>query len=309
MRVRELLRGIPLPGIVQHEARRALPYALLLAVGLGVVVTAGAQYSNAFPSEKAPFGWPGPASFENAVAMVRSDLVLAASLPALLLGARALAGREPAGGRKAEDPDAPEGASRTREDGRSFLLQVYGIHAALLALAVVLGGALGAWGAGRTLFEAWQAFVTAHVVLVLSFYSLAFLWSSLLKEHALAAAAATWLAFLAVYEAVTRTILFRSEGYHNLAGGAFPDWFWVAQGFSPLSSYTGILILWRPRFRDYMESAALDGAALPAWLVPATFIALAAVLWIALPLALSHVAWWRRGRAALRSAAVRATRA
>lgn len=32
--------------------------------------------------------------------------------------------------------------------------------------------------------------------------------------------------------------------------------------------------------------------------MPATFIALAIVLWMAIPLALAHLAWWWRGRAA-----------
>lgn len=267
-----------LPPLVRQETRRALPWALLLALGLGAVVTVGAHYSNAFPSESQPFGWPGPASFENAVAMVRSDLVLAASVPALVLGARALVGREP-----------------TR-DRASALLSVWGVHAALLSLAVVIAAVIGAWGAGRTPPEAWFAFVTAHLVLALSFYTLAFMWACLLREHALAAALATWLVFLGMYEAITRTIVFRTEGYHALAAGAFPDWFWAAQGLSPLSSYTGILILWRPKFRDYMESAVLDGAVLPSWLVPATFVALATVLWMVLPLALGQLAWWWRGR-------------
>lgn len=290
MRVLDRLRRLPLPAILKRETKRALPYALLLALALGAVVTAGAHYSNAFPSEKAPFGWPGPASFENAVAMVRSDLVIAGSLPSLLLGARALVGRE---------------ASRERG---GVLFQVYAIHGALLALGVVAAGGLGAWGAGRTPIEAWQAFVTAHVVLALSFYSIAFMWACFLREHALAAAGAMWLAFLGLYESITRTILFRTEGYHALASGAFPEWFWAAQGVSPLSSYTGILILWRPRFRDYMETAALKEAVLPGWLVPATFVGLATLLWMVLPFALGQLAWWWRGRGA-RNATVRPTRA
>lgn len=268
------------PPLVLQEARRALPWALLLAFGLGAIVTVGAHYSNAFPSESAPYGWPGPASFENAVAMVRSDLVLAASVPALVLGAGALAAR------------APE------RDRAAALLGVWGVHAALLALAVVAAAGLGAWGAGRTPFGAWWAFVVAHAVLALSFYSLGWMWACFLRERALAVAFATWLVFLGMYEAVTRTIVFRTEGYHSLAAGAFPAWFWVAQAFSPLSSYTGILILWRPKFRDYMESAVLDGAALPGWLVPATFVALATLLWMVLPVALGQLAWWWRGRGA-----------
>lgn len=261
-----------------HELRRAAPYAILLALGLGAVVVAGAHLSNAFPSEKAPFGWPGPASFERGVAMVRSDLVLATSIPALLLGARALRSHEPS------------------KHGATSLLAVYGVHAGALALAIVLAATIGAVGAGTTPVDAWFAFVVAHVVLALSFYSLAFLFACYLREHALVAAAATWIFFLGIYEAVTRTILFRTEGYDKLSSGAFPDWFWAAQGLSPLSSYTGILILWRDRFRDYMETEALKNAVLPSWLVPATFVGLALALWMLLPLGLGLLGWWWRGR-------------
>lgn len=260
------------------ELRRAAPYALLLALGLGAVVAAGAHLSNAFPSEKAPFGWPGPASFERGVAMVRSDLVLATTLPALILGARALRGREPA------------------LHGASSLLATYGTHGALLALGVVIAATIGALGAGETPMDAWYAFVVAHAVLALSFYSLAFLCACFLREHALAGAGAIWVFFLGIYEAVTRTIVFRTEGFEKLNAGAFPDWFWAAQALSPLSSYTGILILWRERFRDYMETEVLKNAVLPAFLVPATFVAVAIVLWMLLPLGLGLLGWWWRGR-------------
>lgn len=271
---------VRLPEVLKVELRRAAPFTILLALALGAIVSAGAHYSNAFPSEKAPYGWPGPASFENAVAMVRSDIVLAASLPALLLGAFALRGREP--GR-----DAP-----------IVLLQAYSVHAILIALAVLIAAVIGSFGAARTPPDAFWAFFTAHTVLALSFYSLAFLCASLVRKHAVTVAVSVWFVFLGLYDAITRTIVFRQEGYHNLAAGGFPDWFWVAQGLSPLNSYTGILILWRPRFRDMIESAALENAVLPAWLVPATFVALAAVLWMALPFLLAQLSWWMRGRSA-----------
>jgi len=279
--------GDPMRDTILAALRQAAPYALVLALALGAVVVAGAHYSNAFPSADQPFGWPGPASFENAVAMVRGELVLAASLPALMLGARALRGRDAA------------------RDGIVPLPRLFGVHAALLGAGVALAAGIGAWGAGRVVGEAVFAFWVAHTVLALSFYSLAFLWACYLREHALAAAAATWLAFVTLYEAITRTILFRTEGYHNLQGGAFPDWFWVAQALSPLSSYTGILILWRERFRDYMERAALEGAVLPAWLVPSTFVGLALVLWILLPFLIGLAGWRWRARASLARAARR----
>jgi hypothetical protein len=266
------------PRVLLDESRRALPYVLVLAVLLGAVVVAGAHYSNAWPSEKAEYGWPGPSSLERGVAMVRSDLVLAASIPALLLGARALARRDPA------------------EEGPARLLQVYGVHAALLAAAVYVASIIGLVGSSGAPGDAVLAFWTAHTVLALSFYSLAFLWNCYLREHALAAAAATWLVFLGLYEAVARTIMFRTTGYSALMNGGFPDWFWASQAFSPLSSYTGILILWRPKFRDYMETEALKNAVLPEWLVPATFVGLAVVLWMLLPLALGTLGWWLRGK-------------
>lgn len=260
------------------ELKRAAPYAILLALGLGAVVVAGAHYSNAWPSEKAEYGWPGPASLERGVAMVRSDIVLACTIPALLLGARALARRAPA------------------LDGTLTILQVYGLHATTIAAAVLAATLIGALGAGEAPIEATFAFWTAHTVLALSFYSIAFLWSCYLREHAVAAAAATWIVFLGLYEAITRTIMFRTEGYTTITTAGFPDWFWASQALSPLSSYTGILILWRPRFRDMIEEAALANAALPSWLIPATFVGLAVALWMILPLAIGTLGWWWRRR-------------
>lgn len=261
-----------------NELRRAAPYVLLLALGLGAVVVAGAHYSNAWPSEKAEFGWPGAASLERGVAMVRSDIVLATTIPALLMGARALARRTPA------------------LDQPLSVLAVYGLHVAMIALGVLVATLVGALGAGDAPLEAGFAFWTAHTVLALSFYSIAFLWNCYLHEHAVAAAAATWIVFLGLYEAVTRTIMFRTEGYTQITNAGFPDWFWAAQGLSPLASYQGILILWRPRFRDMIEEAALENAVLPSWLVPGTFVALAVVLWMLVPLGLGLLGWWWRGR-------------
>lgn len=257
------------------EIRRAAPYALALAALLGAVVIVGAHQSNAFPSADRPFGWPGPSSLSGAVAMARADLVLAASVPALLLGAMALRGR------RAGLP----------------LALTWVTHAALVGAGVLVGALAGAAGVREAPGDALAAFVVAHGVLALSFYSIGFLWSSLLGRHALAPAAATWLFFVGIYDRVLQTMLFRKVGYHELAAGSFPDWFWVSQAFSPLSSYRGILILWRPDFRDYVEKVALEGARLPGWIVPATFVALALALWMLIPLALAHlVGWWRAQR-------------
>lgn len=266
------------PQPLVEELRRAAPYAILLALGLGAVVVAGAHYSNAWPSEKAEYGWPGPASLERGVAMVRSDLALATTIPALLLGARALAKRTPT------------------LDGPAVVLAIYGLHGALIGFAVLVATLVAIAGAGDAPFEACLAFWTAHTVLALAFYSIAFLWNCYLREHAVAAAAATWIVFLGLYEAITRTIMFRTQGYTQITNAGFPDWFWAAQGLSPLASYQGILILWRPRFRDMIEEKALENAALPAWLVPGTFVALALVLWMLVPLGLGLLGWWWRGR-------------
>ena len=263
---------------LRHELLRAAPYAVVLAILLGAVVVTGANLSNAFPSEKAPYGWPGPSKFDNAVAMVRSDLVLAASLPALALGAMALRGRSP---------------HDLRAGG---LWQVALPHMGLLGAAAFVAGGIGAVGASKTAFASWLAFSTAHALLALAFYSLGFLWSALLREWALAGAVATWVFFLGVYEGVIRTILFRTAGYHDLAAGAFPTWFYVAQGFSPLAAYRGVLILWRRGFMDYLESNTIGVAELPGWINPGTFAALLVGLWVVLPLGVAALAWWWQGR-------------
>lgn len=260
------------------DLRRGLPYALVLAVLLGAVLGIGAHYSNAFPSEGHPNGWPGPAHFENAVAMVRNDLVLAASVPALLLGARCLDGFEP-----------------SRDRGRR-LLCAFTTQGVLLSTAAFAAGGIGAAVAFKTPFDAWLAFGTAHALLAVAFFALGFLWAAVLRRHALALAAAVWIFFLGCYEALVRTILFRTVGGEAVAAGQFPDWFWAAQAASPLSAYRGILILWRPSFRDYLEHAALDHASLPSFLVPGTFIALMLVLWVLVPLGIALAVWWVRGR-------------
>lgn len=265
---------------VLMEARRSAPYAALLAVALGVVVTVGANLSTAFPSEKAPYGWPGVAGFENAVAMVRGDLVLAASLPAVLCGAMAL-----------------RGARRTRD-----LPIAFGVDAAMLTLACFVGATIGSIGAARTPIVAFVAFSVAHAILALSFYSLAFLCAALVRNHALPVAMGAWLVFNAAYEGIVRTNLFRQYGYFRLAAGEFPTWFFAAQALSPLSAYRGILILWDRKFMDYIENAALGKAVLPSWVNPLTFSLFALAFWVLLPLGLAMLAWWWRTKRASASA-------
>jgi hypothetical protein len=97
---------------------------------------------------------------------------------------------------------------------------------------------------------------------------------------------------------VLRTILFRQEGYDNLTAGLFPTWFFVAQGFSPLTAYRGVLILWDRKFMDGLEKATVGAAALPSWLNPLTMAAFLTALWIALPLGIAGLLHWWRGREA-----------
>ena len=264
---------------MRAEARRALPYGLVLMLALGLAVSVGAHLSNAFPSEGRPFGWEGPARFENAVAMVRGDLVLAASLPALLLGARALRGLDP----------ATHGAGR--------MPPAMLAHALVLATACFGAGAIGGMVAFKTPLAAYVAFSTAHALLALSFYSLAFLGAAFTRRHAVAVAAGVWLFFNAAYEGLVRTAVFRQAGYHALAAGQFPSWFYVAQALSPLSAYRGVLILWERGFMDYLEKTVLGDANLPAWMHPGSFAALTLALWVALPLGLAAGLWWWKARA------------
>src|SRR5438067_2852838 len=125
------------------ELRRAWPLALALALGAGAVLVVGVNLSNAFPSQDRPFGWPGPSSFENGVAMVRPELVLATTIPALLLGVRALNRREP------------------HADGPAALLGIFALDAMLLFLAAFVAAVIGKLGASRTTALAFVAFTVA----------------------------------------------------------------------------------------------------------------------------------------------------
>jgi len=269
------------------EARRAWPYALVLAVALGAVIVAGANHSNATPSRDRPFGWPGPANFENAVAMVRGDLVIAATLPALLLGATALSRRDPPGGAPAR------------------IHAIIGVDALLVVAATLVAATIGVVGTFKTPPVAFQAFVVAHALLALSFYALAFFCAGVFRKHAVALALALWLTFDSLYEHVAQTAVMRQVGYDQLIAGNFPSWFFVAQAFSPMSAYRGILILWDRKFMDYVERAALGNAALPLWMVPSTFVVFTLAFWIVLPLALACLVRRVRARAASKSLVVR----
>lgn len=264
---------------LRAELLRALPYAILLALALGTVLVLGLNLSNASPSESRPFGWPGTAPFWNGVSMVRSDLVLATSLPALLLGVAALRGREPS------------------REGVGHIAHALPVHAALLVVAVLVATTAGALIAREWSENSFLAFATAHALLALSFYALALLSAALAPRIGLALAGGVWLAFHAAYEAAVRLAAFRLIGYNRLVLGDFDTWFYVAQAFSPLSAYRGTLILWEREFMNHEESFTLGQAVLPAWVNPMTFLGLGLVLWVLVPVGLALLAWWWRARA------------
>lgn len=263
---------------MRSELLRALPFALLLAVALAGVLVIGVNLSNAYPSEGHPFGWPGTSPLWNGVATVRSDLVLATTLPALLFGVAALHGRDP----------------RVERTGRVAL--VVGVHAALILLAVLVATGVGALAASKVHGRAFAAFFTAHALLALSFYALAFLCAAVAGRWALPAAGAVWLVFHAAYENATRWAVFREAGYFRLAAGDFPTWFYAVQAGSPLSAYRGTLILWERGFMDYLERVTIGQATLPTWVSPGTFLGLGLAIWVALPLGVAAAAWAWRGR-------------
>ncbi|MCA1818817.1 MAG: hypothetical protein LC620_01980 [Halobacteriales archaeon] len=254
--------------------RAGLPVAVLLALAIGLAVAIGAQLSNAFPSAAQPFGWPGPANFENGVAMVRPELVLAASLPALLLGLNSIP-----------------------RDGRTpWTLPVLGAGVALVAGATLAATLLAASVATISPGDAYFAFWAAHTLLALSFFAIGLLARAATRRHAAVAGLATWTVFGVLMDDFVRWRLFRSEGYDNLASGLLPNWFYVLQALSPVAAYRAILILWRPGFRDFLEHRALDKATMPGWLTPTLLSMVMVLLWVALPMGIAALLLHLRGR-------------
>ena len=265
----------------EHAWRALLagsPYAAILALGLGGVLVVGANLSNAIPSASRPFGWPGPASFEAGVATMRPELILATTLPALLLGLASLGRLEP------------------RRDRLDAFAAVAAADALLLAAGTTLAAAIGGWAASTHKPDAFWGFVVAHLLLALSFHAIGALARVLARRHALPAALGAWVLFVAVMEDWVQWKVMREAGYHEIMAGNFPGWFYAAQAASPVSVYRGILILWDKGFRDWTERAALDGAALPGWMTASNFAWLALGLWVLLPLAAAGAVWWWRGR-------------
>lgn len=261
----------------RQAAMHAIPYALLLALGLGAAAVVGANLANAFPSAARPFGWPGPASLDGGVATVRPELVLATSLPALLWGTRALSRLD------------------ARRHHLASLLGTLAAGVVLACAAVLAATLLAGWGVSATPADAFWGFWAAHTLLALAFYSIGAFVSVVARRHAAATGAACWVFFAVLLDDAVRWRLFRQQGYHELVAGHFPAWFYVAQALSPVSGYRAVLILWRRGFRDYTEHAALDHATLPPWMTAPNFALLVAGLWVALPLGAAILAWWLRG--------------
>lgn len=264
---------------VRDELFRAWPYALLLALALGGALALGVNLSNAWPSANKPFGWPGPSSFDNGVAMVRTELVLAASVPGLLLGL-----------------GTPRRLDPARDGSRNFLARI-GVDVVLLTAAPFAAAGLGAWAASKSTGESVFAFGVAHALLALAFYSIAFLAQTLLPRYGGAPALTIWIVYVVLLENLLQWRLFREVGYHALKAGQLPVWFFATQLASPFAAYRGVLILWRPGFRGGIEQAALKDATLPAWVAADTFVVLLIFAWVILPLEVAALAFaWRAER-------------
>lgn len=275
---------------VRPALRRAAPYAAVLALALAGALALGVHLSNAQPSAARPFGWSGPSKFTNGAVMVRDDEVVAASLPALLLGVRAVG-----------DLALPRDRSR-------HVAAVFGLHVAALAVAVAVATGIGAWAADSFTWNGVRVFAAAHALLAAAFYALGFLVSATMARPALATAGAVWIFFTLAFERIVRLALYRNVGYDGLLAGQFPTWFYAAQVASPLAAYRGVLILGERGFMDFLERTALGGAALPAYVNPWTFAAALVVLWVLLPLGLALAAWkWRQGAVGRGAAATEAT--
>ncbi len=259
----------------------ALPFALILGLGLGFAVFVGANMSNAFPSEDRPFGWPGPSNFSNGVAMDRSMFVLAATASGLLLGLWAL----------------------RRDVSRDMTLGDFGAaavsHLALLFGGAYLGAGIGDWAASETQPGTIHAFAVSHALLACAFYALGAALAVGLGPVGAPAGAGVWVFYVALFENITRWRVFRDVGYHGIQAGQLPGWFYLAQAASPIALYRGLLIIWHPPFRNWEEQAVLADANLPAWMTP-EILGAALAVWVVVPLEIAAtvvaIRQWRRAR-------------
>ncbi len=263
--------------------RRSLPFAGVLAFALGVVLFSGANLWTAYPRAENPFGLPGTATFENAVAMVRMELVLAATIVSIVWGARTLASLEPA------------------RDSMAAWRRTVATDLFLLWTAIVVAAAIGKWTASETPDDAFLGFTVAHGLLASSFYAIGLAVAVLTRRWAVPAALATGISFVVIYENLVRWQVFRQAGYFALRAGDFPAWYYIAQALSPVAGYRAVLILWRPGFRDGLEHAVLDDAELPDWMTAGNFVLFMAILWVGVPLACAGFGWWLRSRKPLRA--------
>lgn len=274
-------RGRPAWRLFERPLRSGLPFALAIGLGLGLAVLVGANLSNAFPSEDRPYGWPGPSSFSNGVAMDRPMFVLAATVPALLMGLWAFRAR-----------GAP-----------AMGLGAFGaaafVHVALLFGAGFLGAGIGDWAASSTDDGAVVAFAVSHGLLASAFYAIGAALAIGTGGLGAPIGAGLWVFFVALFENGTRWQVLREIGHRGLQAGALPGWFYLAQVLSPVAAYRGLLIVWHPPFRDYEEQAVLADVVLPGWMTPGA-LAMTLALWTLVPLwaaaAVLTVRAWRTAR-------------
>ena len=253
-----------------------VPFAILLALALGFAVWVGAELSHAYPSEAAPHGWNGPANFDAGVATLRPQLVLAAAIPAILLGLMSA--------RRFQ-------VALTGPTRAGLLLAA---DLALIAIAAFFGAVIAREGASKTSNDALWAFVGAHALLAASFYALAVLSAVLVRRAPALLIGVLGTGYIAIYDSFLRWKALRDLGLEGLRAGALPAWFYAAQAASPISLYRALLIVWHKGFMDYEERAVLDGATLPPWMTVEILATLILFLWVLVPLELAWIIWTLR---------------
>ena len=255
------------------ELLPVLPFAVVLALATGLCVWVGAELANAYPSDAAPNGWNGAASFDAGVATMRPQLIIAATVPGLLLGLMSV---------------------RRFKIGLTGPLRAGALLAAdlaLIAVGVWFGAVIGRAGASKTSEEAFWAFTGAHGLLAASFYAIAVLSAVVLRTAPAIIAGITWVGYAAIYDNFLRWKALREMGLEGVRAGALPAWFYLAQAASPIALYRALLIVWHRGFRDYEERAVLEGAVLPPWMTPDTIGTLIAFVWVFLPLEAAWIVW------------------
>src|SRR5439155_24393078 len=126
----------------------------------------------------------GPANFAAGVATVRPELILATSIPALILGVRLLAPRA-----------ARPGQAAPMKPARTLPAVPLLTDLALLAAAVMVAAGIGARAAAKTSSDAFWGFTAAHLLLAWGFYCVGVLAASLTRRYALPVAVGAWVLF------------------------------------------------------------------------------------------------------------------